>query len=185
MLRWLGLFALVALLAFTAPAFADSAVTLKPRIEASGDAITLGDVFVGAGDVGSRPIAPAPAPGQVTTLTVSFLATAAQSAGLSWTPPQGVSEVRVTHPAGARAFIPAAANSANSTSAGVGSTDVVVRRNETVTLTYSAPGVTLSARGKALSDGAVGQTIRFTNLSSSRTVEGAVTGPGAASVTSP
>ena len=183
MLRWFGLLACAVMLGWSAPAFADTAVTLKPRVEATGDAITLGDVFVGAGDVANRPIAPAPAAGQITTLSVSFLATAAQSAGLAWTPPQGVSEVRVIHPAGARAFVPASASSTQS--ANIGSTDVVIRRNETVTLTYSVPGVTLSARGRALSDGAVGQSIRFVNLTSNRTVDGTVTGPGAASVASP
>ena len=70
--------ALIAALALSvsAPAFADTPVTLRPRIEANGPAITLGDVFVGAGDVAGRAIAPSPSAGQMTSLPADFLAAA-------------------------------------------------------------------------------------------------------------
>jgi flagella basal body P-ring formation protein FlgA len=55
-----------------------------------------------------------------------------------------------------------------------------VRRGETVTLDYAAPGVSLSMRARALEDGAVGDNVRFLNTSSNRTIEATVTGPGAA-----
>jgi flagella basal body P-ring formation protein FlgA len=61
-------------------------------------------------------------------------------------------------------------------------TDAIVRRGDAVTLVYQVPGVSLSMRARALEDGAVGQSVRLLNTSSNRTVEGVVTGPGAARV---
>ena len=46
MLRWLVVF--IVALFFAGAAFAQT-VTLRPRIEASGQAVTLGDIFDGAG----------------------------------------------------------------------------------------------------------------------------------------
>jgi flagella basal body P-ring formation protein FlgA len=155
-------------------AFADP-VTLRPRVEASGVAITLGDVFDGAGEAAGRAIAPAPPPGQVSTLSVPLLSAAASAAGLDWTPPPGLTDVRVVRPGGLRATLPA------TTGARMAS-EAAVRRGDTVTLLYQVPGVSLSMRARALEDGAVGQSVRLLNTSSNRTVEGVVTGPGAARV---
>jgi hypothetical protein len=161
-------------LLLVSPAFADT-VTLRARVEASGPAVTLGDVFENAGETAGRAIAPAPPPGQVSTLSVQLLSAAASAAGLEWTPPAGLTDVRVVRPGGMRATLPAA---------GGGRTvaDAVVRRGDAVTLLYQAPGVSLSMRARALEDGAVGQSVRLLNTSSNRTVEGVVTGPGAARV---
>lgn len=41
---------------------------------------------------------------------------------------------------------------------------VVVARNSTVTMIYSLPGVTLTAMGKAMDDGGLGDTIRISNV---------------------
>ncbi|HVZ99068.1 MAG TPA: flagella basal body P-ring formation protein FlgA [Caulobacterales bacterium] len=167
------------------PAFADTPVTLKSRIEVTGAAITLGDVFNDAGQAAARPIAPAPAAGQVTTLSADFVAAAAAASGLAWAPPSGLTEVRITHPAGARAFVgPPAGQRTAATSSGP-SGDIAVRRNETVLLSFNAPGLSLNMQARAQSDGAVGQTIRFLNLSSNRIVEAVITGPGAARVETP
>jgi flagella basal body P-ring formation protein FlgA len=57
-----------------------------------------------------------------------------------------------------------------------------VVRNETVTIVYEIPGVTLTVRGKALESGAEGDTVSVVNVQSKRTVSATVTGPGRVSV---
>ncbi len=54
---------------------------------------------------------------------------------------------------------------------------VLVARKSLVTMVVSAPGMTITARGVAMEDGAEGETIRIRNLRSDRIVEGVVTGP--------
>ena len=54
----------------------------------------------------------------------------------------------------------------------------VVRRNQTVTIVYQAPGITLTVRGKAMESGAVGDVINVTNLQSNHVVQASVEGPG-------
>lgn len=180
------------------PAFADTPVTMRARIEVNSAAITLGDVFDGAGDVAARPIAPAPAPGQVANLSTEFVQTAAQSAGLAWTPPAGLTAVQVSRPAATRAApassapgiavtrpVATAPRATGAASAPVSATTLAadapgVRRGETILLTYATPGLTLSTRARAMSDGGVGEPIRVTNTASNRVIEAVVTGPGAA-----
>ena len=57
-----------------------------------------------------------------------------------------------------------------------------IEKGELVTLSLSAPGLTLTLRGRALADGAAGDTIRVANLTSNRVVAGVVDGPGLVSV---
>lgn len=54
----------------------------------------------------------------------------------------------------------------------------LVQRNETVTLVYEVPGITLTVRGKAAEGGAEGDVIAVLNEQSKRTVQGVVAGPG-------
>ncbi len=54
----------------------------------------------------------------------------------------------------------------------------LVQRNETVTLVYQVPGITLTVRGKAAEGGAEGDVISVLNEQSKRTVQGVVSGPG-------
>lgn len=54
----------------------------------------------------------------------------------------------------------------------------LIRRDETVTLIYEAPGLLLTTRGKALEAGAEGDMVTAVNLQSKRTVQGIVTGAG-------
>jgi flagella basal body P-ring formation protein FlgA len=58
----------------------------------------------------------------------------------------------------------------------------VVKANEIVTLVYEDGGVSLSLQAKALTGGAVGETINVQNVTSKKTVQGVVTGPGQAAV---
>ena len=175
MLRWYTLLACLWLFLSAAFAHAET-VTLRPRIEASGRAILLGDVFSNAGQAGARAIAPSPPPGQTSTLSAPLLAAAASAAGLDWTPPQGLTEVRVLRASGARATLPleGANNTSNSAS--------VVRRGETISLVFETPGISLATSARALEDGAVGDNVRLINLSSNRTINATITGPGAARV---
>lgn len=171
MLRWFCVLAVSLFLA--SPAFADP-VTLRARVEASGPAITLGDIFDGAGPVAGRAVAPAPSPGQITTLSAPLLMAVASAAGLEWTPPAGLTEIRVVRPGGMRATLPPSASGVRSMS------EAAVRRGDTVTLSYSVPGIALSMRVRAMEDGAVGESVRFQNVASNRTIDAVVTGPGAA-----
>jgi flagella basal body P-ring formation protein FlgA len=148
-------------------------------VEASGPAITLGDVFDGAGAVAGRAIAPAPPPGQVASLSAPLLAAAASAAGLDWTPPPGLESVRVVRPGGMRATLPAAQSTAGRTLA-----DAAVHRGEAVTVVFQVPGISVRRAGlRALDGGAVGQVIRL--QSAERTIEAVVTGAGAARVETP
>lgn len=54
----------------------------------------------------------------------------------------------------------------------------LVQRNETVTLIYEVPGITLTVRGKAIEGGADGDVISVLNEQSKRTVQGVIVGPG-------
>jgi flagella basal body P-ring formation protein FlgA len=58
----------------------------------------------------------------------------------------------------------------------------VVKANEVVTLTYDNGGVSLAMQAKALAGGAVGETINVQNVTSKKTVQAVVTGPGQAAV---
>jgi len=62
------------------------------------------------------------------------------------------------------------------------SAPLVVKANEIVTLTYDNQGVSLALQAKALSGGAVGETINVQNVTSKKTVAAVVTGPGQAAV---
>ena len=54
----------------------------------------------------------------------------------------------------------------------------IVARNETVTIVYQAPGITLTLRGQAQEAGALGDTIGVLNMQSKRVVQGVITAPG-------
>ena len=58
----------------------------------------------------------------------------------------------------------------------------IVTRNETVTIVYQAPGITLTLRGTAQDSGALGDTIGVLNIQSKRVVQGVITGPGRVTV---
>ncbi len=56
---------------------------------------------------------------------------------------------------------------------------IVVTKGAIVTMTFLAPGVTLTASGRAMSEGGVGDTVTVQNPASFRQISGIVTGPGA------
>jgi flagella basal body P-ring formation protein FlgA len=59
----------------------------------------------------------------------------------------------------------------------------IVQRNDTVTIVYEAPGVSLTLRGQAQDAGALGDTINVVNSQSKHAVQGVVIGPDRVSVT--
>lgn len=55
---------------------------------------------------------------------------------------------------------------------------VVVSKGQTVTMTFSAPGVELTAMGRAMSEGGVGDMVTVQNPASFRMITATVTAPG-------
>ncbi|HET9715328.1 MAG TPA: flagellar basal body P-ring formation chaperone FlgA [Pseudolabrys sp.] len=60
----------------------------------------------------------------------------------------------------------------------------LVQRNESVTLIYEVPGITLTVRGKATDGGSEGDLISVLNEQSKRVVQGVIVGPGRVAVRS-
>jgi flagella basal body P-ring formation protein FlgA len=55
---------------------------------------------------------------------------------------------------------------------------ILVTKGQTVTMTFAAPGITLTATGKAMSEGGLGETVTIQNPVSFRQITGVVTGAG-------
>lgn len=62
---------------------------------------------------------------------------------------------------------------------------VVVTRGETVTMLFEAPGVELSATGRAMNEGGVGDTVMVQNPASFRMINGVISAPGTVVATGP
>jgi flagella basal body P-ring formation protein FlgA len=54
----------------------------------------------------------------------------------------------------------------------------LIRRDDSVSLVYEAPGIMLTTRGKAIESGGEGDVIKVLNAQTNRTLQGVVTGPG-------
>jgi flagella basal body P-ring formation protein FlgA len=62
---------------------------------------------------------------------------------------------------------------------------IVVTKGQTVTMTFDAPGVNLSAVGRAMSEGGIGDTVTVQNPASFRMINGVVTAAGTVRATGP
>ena len=62
---------------------------------------------------------------------------------------------------------------------------VVVTKGQTVTMQFSAPGVELTAMGRAMSEGGVGDTVTVQNPASFRMISAIVVSPGNVRATGP
>ena len=62
---------------------------------------------------------------------------------------------------------------------------IVVTRGQTVTMLFHAPGVELTAMGRAMGEGGVGDTVTVQNPSSFRMIAGIVSAPGTVIATGP
>lgn len=86
----------LSILALAAPAFASSPVALRAAPTATGDTVTLADVFEGATGAGARTaLAPAPAAGMNAVLDAGRVQLAAKQAGFDWANDQGVRRIVV------------------------------------------------------------------------------------------
>ncbi|HPA37483.1 MAG TPA: flagellar basal body P-ring formation chaperone FlgA [Phenylobacterium sp.] len=59
---------------------------------------------------------------------------------------------------------------------------LVIKTGDVVTVSYEADGISLSIQGKALANGAIGDTLLVQNPTSKKTLQAVVTGPGLASI---
>ena len=62
---------------------------------------------------------------------------------------------------------------------------VVVTKGQTVTMQFSAPGVELTAMGRAMSEGGVGDTVTVQNPASFRMIAAVIVSPGTVRATGP
>jgi len=62
---------------------------------------------------------------------------------------------------------------------------IVVNKGQTVTMTFEAPGVDLTAMGRAMSEGGIGDTVTIQNPASFRMVTAVVTAAGTVRATGP
>ena len=62
---------------------------------------------------------------------------------------------------------------------------IVITKGQTVTMQFAAPGVELTAMGRAMSEGGVGDTVTIQNPVSYRMIAGTVVAPGTVRATGP
>jgi flagella basal body P-ring formation protein FlgA len=62
---------------------------------------------------------------------------------------------------------------------------IVVIKGQAVTMLFNAPGVELTATGRAMSEGGVGDTVTVQNPASFRTINGVISAPGTVVATGP
>jgi flagellar basal body P-ring formation protein FlgA len=55
---------------------------------------------------------------------------------------------------------------------------IIVTKGATVTMIFEAPGIVLTAAGRAMSEGGMGETVTVQNQASYRQISGIVIGPG-------
>jgi flagella basal body P-ring formation protein FlgA len=55
---------------------------------------------------------------------------------------------------------------------------ILITKGSTVTMTFDAPGITLTAMGRAVSEGGLGESVTVLNPVSFRQITATVTGPG-------
>ena len=62
---------------------------------------------------------------------------------------------------------------------------IVVAKGQTITMTFDAPGVQLTAMGRAMSEGGMGDSITVQNPASFRMISGVIIAPGTVRATGP
>ena len=177
------------LLALAGPAMAGP-VTLKANPMDADGAVTLGDVFDGAGPAGGVVVGRRVGPSIV--FDAGQLQAQAAQAGLHWGNPTGLRRVVVRNaalaptdapvPAAAAATDTALPVAARTVAAPVraGTAERVISRNDMVEVAYEAGGVRLAITGRAQANAAAGQPVVVLNLQSRRTIDAIATGPGLA-----
>lgn len=183
-MRALILGAVAALLA-AAPALAGP-VSLKANPVDVDGAVTLGDIFDGAGPAGGVVVGRRSGPSVV--FEAGQLQALARQAGLDWTNPNGLRRVVVRHAAaapaeaGAMAAAPVASPVARPALAPrpAARTERIIARNDIVEVLYEADGLRLSISGRAEGNAAEGQRLAVRNLQSGRIFDAVAVAPGQA-----
>jgi len=164
-----------ALLFAPAAAMAQGTLVLRSSTTDADGRITLGDLFVNAGpaanvQVGTRTTGSA-------ILDAGMVQVLAARAGVTWDNPRGLRRIIVTQGQDGDGGAPGpqlanvAAPPAN---------PFVVRRDDSVSVTWSSGGLSLTMSGTAQKDAAIGDPIQVLNLSSKKMIDAVVTGPGTA-----
>lgn len=173
-----------AALLVAAPALAGP-VSLKANPVDIDGAVTLGDVFDGAGSAAGVVVGRRSGPSVV--FEAGQLQAMARQAGLDWTNPNGLRRVVVRHaaaaPADAGAPTPAAAPVAASVAPAPRRSayaDRIISRNDIVEVLYEADGLRLTISGRAEGAAAEGQRLAIRNLQSGRIFDAVAVAPGQA-----
>ena len=173
-----------AALLLAGPALADP-VSLKANPVDADGAVTLGDIFDGAGAAAHTVVGRRSGPSVV--FEAGQLQAMARQAGLDWANPTGLRRVVVRHAAAApaeAAASPAATAPAPTSFAPpvrrAAYAERVISRNDIVEVLYEADGVRLTISGRAEGNAAEGQRLAIRNLQSGRVFDAVAVAPGQA-----
>lgn len=174
-----------AALLVAAPALAGP-VSLKANPVDVDGAVTLGDVFDGAGSAAGVVVGRRSGPSVV--FEAGQLQTLARQAGLDWANPNGLRRVVVRHAAAApadaaspsAAAAPVAASPAPAPVRRSAYADRIISRNDIVEVLYEADGLRLTISGRAEGNAAEGQRLAIRNLQSGRVFDAVAVAPGQA-----
>lgn len=174
-----------AALLVAAPALAGP-VSLKANPVDVDGAVTLGDVFDGAGAAAGVVVGRRSGPSVV--FEAGQLQTLARQAGLDWANPNGLRRVVVRHAAAApadaaspsAAAAPVAASPAPAPVRRSAYADRIISRNDIVEVLYEADGLRLTISGRAEGNAAEGQRLAIRNLQSGRVFDAVAVAPGQA-----
>lgn len=173
-----------AALLITAPALAGP-VSLKANPVDVDGAVTLGDVFDGAGSAAGVVVGRRSGPSVV--FEAGQLQAMARQAGLDWANPNGLRRVVVRHAAAAPADAGSLAAAAAPAAAPVAPAprraayaDRIISRNDIVEVLYEADGLRLTISGRAEGAAAEGQRLAIRNLQSGRIFDAVAVAPGQA-----
>lgn len=181
---------LLAALLLAAPVIAQAQTSPVPLVLKSsvtdGDGrITLGDVFDNAGAASN--VLLGYRKGATAILDAAIVQTIAARNGLYWDNARGLRRIIVAAgPEAASGHTPqlATIDDASGNASGwapqMASASAVIKRSETVAVTWSQNGLSLTLSGIAQKDGAVGDVIQVQNTASKKLIDAVVTGPGRA-----
>jgi len=167
---------------------AASPLILRSNTSSPEGQITLGDLFENAGAAASVVVGYLKGPSAV--LDAGMVQGEAGKVGAFWDNPRGLHKIIVTQGAETRpaAQGPSLAQGQN-TGQAVGQIQarsepvagsLAVRRNELVSVTWSANGLSLTMSGTAQKDGSVGDLIQIQNPSSKKMIDAVIIAPGRA-----
>ncbi len=161
-------------------------VSLKANPVDDDGAVTLGDIFDGAGSAAGTVVGRRSGPSVV--FEAGQLQAMARRAGLDWANPDGLRRVVVRHaaaaPAGTAALPAATAAPAPASFPPAprrnAYADRIISRNDVVEVLYQADGVRLTITGRAEGNAAEGQRLIIRNLQSDRVFDAVAVAPGQA-----